>query len=114
MVFEQTVLSIVANASDIKNNNNKEDENIETAIVKVPRVLYWDHENNIVIQEDTGVKSTHLKELISSHAQPPSPRLAMEIGSSLGEFIARLHLYGFRHRSVLYPDKMANTSWSTI
>ncbi|KAF9128071.1 hypothetical protein BG015_004402 [Linnemannia schmuckeri] len=109
MVFEQTVLGIVADASDNKNNNNKEDENIETANVKVPRVLYWDHENNIVIQEDAGMKSTHLKEFISSHAQPPSPRLAKEIGSSLGEFIARLHLYGFRHRSELYPIKMANT-----
>ncbi|KAF8988035.1 hypothetical protein BGZ52_001271 [Haplosporangium bisporale] len=110
MVFEQTVLGIVADASDNKNNNNnKEDENIETANVKVPRVLYWDHENNIVIQEDAGMKSTHLKEFISSHAQPPSPRLAKEIGSSLGEFIARLHLYGFCHRSELYPNKMANT-----
>ncbi|KAF9536448.1 hypothetical protein EC957_010930 [Mortierella hygrophila] len=108
MDFEQTVLGIVADASDTK-NNNKEDENIETAIVKVPRVLYWDHENNIVIQEDAGMKLTHLKEFISSHAQPPSPRLAKEIGSSLGEFIARLHLYGFRHRSELYPNKMANT-----
>ncbi|KAK3827163.1 MAG: kinase-like domain-containing protein [Linnemannia elongata] len=109
MAFEQTVLGIVADASDIKNNNKEEDENIETAIVKVPRVLYWDYENNIVIQEDAGMKSTHLKEFISSHAQPPSPRLAKEIGSSLGEFIARLHLYGFRHRSELYPNKMANT-----
>ncbi|KAF9101760.1 hypothetical protein BGX27_011346 [Mortierella sp. AM989] len=108
MVFEQTALGIVADASDTK-NNNKEDENIETAIVKAPRVLYWDYENNIVIQEDAGIKSTHLKEFISSHAQPPSPRLAKEIGSSLGEFIARLHLYGFRHRSELYPNKMANT-----
>ncbi|KAG0016236.1 hypothetical protein BGZ81_011324 [Podila clonocystis] len=108
MVFEQTVLGIVADASDNKNNsNNKEDESIETAKVKVPRVLYWDHENNTVIQEDAGMKSTHLKEFISS--QPPSPRLAKEIGSSLGEFIAHLHLYGFRHRSELYPNKMANT-----
>ena len=107
MGFEQTVLGIVADASDNKNNNNKEDEKIETANVKAPRVLYWDQENNIVIQEDAGMKSTHLKEFISS--QPPSPRLAKEIGSSLGEFIARLHLYGFRHRSELYPNKMANT-----
>ncbi|KAG0093340.1 hypothetical protein BGZ93_004494 [Podila epicladia] len=105
MVFEQTVLGIVADASD----NNKEGESIETANVKVPRVLYWDHENNIVIQEDAGMESTHLKEFISSHAQPPSPMLAKEIGGSLGEFIARLHLYGIRHRSELYPNKMANT-----
>ncbi|KAK5820652.1 kinase-like domain-containing protein [Linnemannia elongata] len=109
MVFEQTVLGIVADASDNKNNNSKEDEHIETANVKVPRVLYWDHENNVVIQEDAGMTSTHLKGFISSLAQPPSPRLAKEIGSSLGEFIARLHLYGFRHRSELYPSKMANT-----
>ncbi|KAF9271617.1 hypothetical protein BGZ88_005847 [Linnemannia elongata] len=109
MVFEQTVLGIVADASDNKNNNSKEDEHIETANVKVPRVLYWDHENNVVIQEDAGMTSTHLKGFISSLAQPPSPRLAKEIGSSLGEFIARLHLYGFRHRSELYPNKMANT-----
>ncbi|KAF9348303.1 hypothetical protein BGX34_002560 [Mortierella sp. NVP85] len=109
MVFEQTALGIVASASDNKNNNNKEDEDIETAKVKVPRVLYWDHENNIVIQEDAGVKSTNLKEFISSHVQPPSQRLAKEIGGSLGEFIARLHLYGFRHRSELYPNEMANT-----
>ncbi|KAH7032030.1 kinase-like domain-containing protein [Linnemannia elongata] len=109
MVFEQTVLGIVADASDNKNNNSKEDEHIETANVKVPRVLYWDHENNVVIQEDAGITSTHLKGFISSLAQPPSPRLAKEIGSSLGEFIARLHLYGFRHRSELYPNKMANT-----
>ncbi|KAF9316492.1 hypothetical protein BGZ91_005543 [Linnemannia elongata] len=108
MVFEQTVLGIVADASG-KNNNSKEDEHIETANVKVPRVLYWDHENNVVIQEDAGMTSTHLKGFISSLAQPPSPRLAKEIGSSLGEFIARLHLYGFRHRSELYPNKMANT-----
>ncbi|KAK3823380.1 MAG: kinase-like domain-containing protein [Benniella sp.] len=109
MVFEQTALGIVANASDNKNNNNKEDEGIETAKVKVPRVLHWDRENNIVIQEDAGVKSTNLKEFISSHVQPPSQRLAKEIGGSLGEFIARLHLYGFRHRSELYPNEMANT-----
>lgn len=109
MVFEQTVLGIVADASDNKNNNSKEDEHIETANVKVPRVLYWDHENNVVIQEDAGMTSTHLKGFISSLDQPPSPRLAKEIGSSLGEFIARLHLYGFRHRSELYPNKMANT-----
>ncbi|KAF8936067.1 hypothetical protein BGZ47_009665 [Haplosporangium gracile] len=109
MAFERTVLDIVADASDNKNNNNKEDENIETANVKVPRVLYWDPENNIVIQEDAGMESTHLKEFISSHAQPPSSRLAKEIGNSLGEFIARLHLYGFRHRSEFYPNKMANT-----
>ncbi|KAF9995007.1 hypothetical protein BGZ80_007631 [Entomortierella chlamydospora] len=109
MAFERAILGIVADASDNKNNNNKEDEKIETSNVKVPRVLYWDHENNIVIQEDAGMKSTHLKEFISSHTQPPSPRLAKEIGSSLGEFIARLHLYGFCHRSELYPNKMANT-----
>ncbi|KAG0250835.1 hypothetical protein DFQ27_009173 [Actinomortierella ambigua] len=107
MVFEQTVLGIVADASD--NNKDDDDERIETAIVKAPRVFYWDHENNVVVQEDAGVKSTHLKEFISSHTQPPSPRLAKEIGSSLGEFIAHLHLYGLRHRSELYPTKMANT-----
>ncbi|KAF9908518.1 hypothetical protein BX616_000123 [Lobosporangium transversale] len=108
MAFERTILGIVADANNNK-NSNKEDENIETVIVKVPRVLYWDHKSNIVIQEDAGMKSTHLKEFISSLAQPPSPRLTKEIGSSLGEFIARLHLYGFRHRSELYPNKMANT-----
>ncbi|KAG0301579.1 hypothetical protein BGZ98_008211 [Dissophora globulifera] len=112
MTFEETALGIVAEASDNKNNNNsksKEDETIETTYVKVPRVLYWDPKSNIVIQEDAGIKSKNLKEFISTLAQPPSPRLAKEIGSSLGEFIARLHLYGFRHRSELYPEKMANT-----
>ncbi|GJJ69673.1 hypothetical protein EMPS_02021 [Entomortierella parvispora] len=109
MSFEQTVLGIVAEASDNKNNNNMEGEKIETTCVKVPRVLYWDHENNIVIQEDAGIKSKTLKEFISSLTQPPGPRLSKEIGSGLGEFIARLHLYGFRHRSELYPEKMANT-----
>ncbi|KAF9570079.1 Carboxy-terminal domain (CTD) phosphatase [Mortierella alpina] len=109
MTFEQTVLGIVADASDNKDNNSNKDETIETANVKVPRVLYWDHKNNIVIQEDAGVNSTHLKGFISSLAHPPSPQLAKEIGGSLGEFIARLHLYGFRHRSELYPTKMANT-----
>ncbi|KAF9280913.1 hypothetical protein BGZ68_006939 [Mortierella alpina] len=108
MTFEQTVLGIVAEASD-NQDNNKEDDIIETTYVKVPRVLYWDHENNIVIQEDAGIHSTHLKDFISSHSQAPSPKLTKEIGSSLGEFIARLHLYGFRHRSELYPGKMANT-----
>ncbi|KAG0318790.1 hypothetical protein BGZ99_005457 [Dissophora globulifera] len=113
MTFEETALGIVAEASDNKNNsnndNNEDDETIETTYVKVPRVFYWDSKSNIVIQEDAGIKSKNLKEFISTLAQPPSPRLAKEIGSSLGEFIARLHLYGFRHRTDLYPEKMANT-----
>ncbi|KAF9946652.1 Carboxy-terminal domain (CTD) phosphatase [Mortierella alpina] len=109
MTFEQTVLGIVAKASDDDNNNsnnNKEHEAIETTYVKAPRVLYWDPENNIVIQQDAGTKSTHLKEFISTHTL--NPKLVKQIGSSLGEFIARLHLYGLRHRSELYPEKMAN------
>ncbi|KAF9954499.1 hypothetical protein BGZ72_004554 [Mortierella alpina] len=109
MTFEQTVLNIVGEASDNKNNNNNKDETIETTYVKAPRVLYWNQEDNIVIQEDAGVNSTHLKGFISSLAQPLNPGLAKLIGSSLGEFIARLHLYGFRHRSELYPERMANT-----
>jgi len=80
---------------------HSEDEKIETATVLVPRVLHWDLENNILIQENAGKKSTPLKEFISSLTHPPSPRLAKDIGSSLGEFIAHLHLYGFRHRKEL-------------
>ncbi|KAF9969904.1 hypothetical protein BGZ73_007549 [Actinomortierella ambigua] len=110
MTFERTALGIVADASDNmgNSNNNKEDEHIETAIIKVPRVYHWDQENNIVVQEDAGMQSINLKEFISTLAEPPSPKLAREIGGSLGEFIARLHLYGIRHRSDLYPHKMAN------
>ncbi|KAF9428437.1 Carboxy-terminal domain (CTD) phosphatase, partial [Podila epigama] len=109
MAFEQTVLGIVANASDNVSDSSKKVEAIETANVKVPRVLYWDQENYVVVHEDAGEKSTHLKEFITLLAQPPSKKLTEDIGASLGEFLARLHLYGHHHRSELYPTKMANT-----
>ncbi|KAF9426814.1 hypothetical protein BGZ94_005972 [Podila epigama] len=109
MSFEHTVYTIVANATDHKSSStDKEDETIETTYAKVPRVLYWDQKNNVAVLEDAGKNSTHLKGFISSLTQPPSLNLSKVIANSLGEFLARLHLYGHRHRSELYPSRMTN------
>ncbi|KAF9162237.1 hypothetical protein DFQ26_003740 [Actinomortierella ambigua] len=99
MEYENRVLSIVHQAAN-------DDEKIATDRVHVPRVFYFDTLNCVTVQEDGG-SAPHLKDYISSLEQAPPKELSTAIGSSLGEFVARLHLYGHRHREQLNrPDQM--------
>ncbi|KAF9975828.1 hypothetical protein BGZ73_000369 [Actinomortierella ambigua] len=100
MEYENRVLTAVHQAESANG------EKIATSLVHVPQVFYFDAPNCVTVQEDGG-SAPHLKDFISSLQQAPSKELSAAIGSSLGEFIARLHLYGHRHRAQLnQPDQM--------
>ncbi|KAG0236972.1 hypothetical protein BGW42_002185 [Actinomortierella wolfii] len=96
MLYEDRVLSIVTRAQD----------KIVSDKVRVPKVYFFDTTHWVIVQEDAG-SALHLKDYISSLQQPPSKELCTAIGSSLGEFIARLHLYGIQHHAELdTPEQM--------
>ncbi|KAF9025913.1 hypothetical protein BGZ52_008210 [Haplosporangium bisporale] len=102
MEYEDRVLHIVHKAS------TQPGENIATHKVHVPKVYFFDPVNHVTVQEDGG-SAPHLKDYISSLKEAPSKELTTAIGSSLGEFIARLHLYGHKHRNELYTkEQMEN------
>ncbi|KAG0020937.1 hypothetical protein BGZ81_009131 [Podila clonocystis] len=102
MEYEDRILHIVHKAS------TQPEKDIVTQKVHVPKVYFFDPINHVSIQEDGG-SAPHLKDYISSLKEAPSKELMTAIGSSLGEFIARLHLYGHKHRKELYTkEQMEN------
>ncbi|KAG0014549.1 hypothetical protein BGZ82_001723 [Podila clonocystis] len=102
MEYENRILHIVHKAS------TQPEEAIVTQKVRVPKVYFFDPINHVTIQEDGG-SAPHLKDYISSLKEAPSKELTTAIGSSLGEFIARLHLYGHKHHKELYTkEQMEN------
>ncbi|KAJ7611973.1 kinase-like domain-containing protein [Mycena polygramma] len=66
----------------------------------VPTMYHFDEEAYVLIMEDCGADAPTLKALMCS-AAPPSPAVAQEIGSALGEFLGKLHAWGTVDPSML-------------
>ena len=63
------------------------------SLAQVPIIYLHDEANHAVIMEDAGPAAMNLKELLK-RPNPPSPTAGATIGRVLGEFIARLHVWG--------------------
>jgi Ser/Thr protein kinase RdoA (MazF antagonist) len=63
------------------------------SLAGVPIIYLHDETNHAIIMEDAGRDAVNLKELLK-RPNPPSPATGAIIGRALGEFIARLHVWG--------------------
>lgn len=63
------------------------------SLARVPKIYLHDEANNIIIMEDAGVNAVNLKELLRRSC-PPSMETGAAIGWALGEFIAKVHVWG--------------------
>lgn len=64
----------------------------EESFVTVPRLLYHDDKQHVLIMEDAGIDSKNLKDLLRE--QPLSSGEASKIGEALGKFLATVHTQG--------------------
>ncbi|KAH8552131.1 kinase-like domain-containing protein [Umbelopsis sp. PMI_123] len=76
------------------------DPTISLPNCSVPTVYSYDEVNKVAFIEDFG-NSADMKTYISTLDHPPSSGFAREIGTSLGQFIARLHSAGHARRDEL-------------
>ena len=63
------------------------------SLVRVPIIYLHDEVNHVIIMEDAGRDAVNLKELLR-RPEPPSIATGAAIGRALGEFIAKLHVWG--------------------
>jgi Ser/Thr protein kinase RdoA (MazF antagonist) len=63
------------------------------SLAQVPIIYLYDEANHDIIMEDAGRDVVNLKELLKQPT-PPSTVTGAAIGRALGEFIARLHVWG--------------------
>ena len=63
------------------------------SLARVPIIYFHDEASHVIIMEDAGQDSVNLKELLR-RPNPPSAATGAAIGRALGEFIARLHVWG--------------------
>jgi len=63
------------------------------SLARVPITYLHDEVNNVIIMEEAGRDAVNLKELLR-RPNPPSAVTGATIGRALGEFIARLHVWG--------------------
>ena len=63
------------------------------SLARVPTIYLHDEVNHVIIMEDAGRATVNLKELLRRQ-NPPSVEMGATIGRMLGEFIARLHVWG--------------------
>ena len=63
------------------------------SLARVPIIYFHDEASHVIIMEDAGQDSVNLKELLR-RPNPPSAATGAVIGRALGEFIARLHVWG--------------------
>jgi len=63
------------------------------SLARVPTIYLHDEVNHVIIMEDAGKDTVNLKELLK-RPNPPSLVTGAAVGRALGEFIARLHLWG--------------------
>jgi len=63
------------------------------SLARVPEIYLHDETNHVIIMEDAGRDAVNLKELLR-RPNPPSVVAGATIGRTLGEFIARLHVWG--------------------
>ncbi|TFK41990.1 kinase-like domain-containing protein [Crucibulum laeve] len=68
------------------------------AIVTVPTVHLHDKEANVMIMDDCGEDTIHLKEFMQ--VADPSVELSSKIGTLIGEFAGRLHAWGKNNTEV--------------
>ena len=61
--------------------------------VKLPKLLYSDLEEHVIVMEDAG-NLLSLKSFLSLPPSPTQTSLASEIGTGLGQFLAHLHTIG--------------------
>ncbi|KAJ7214036.1 kinase-like domain-containing protein [Mycena pura] len=73
-------------------------------LATVPELHHFDENAHILIMDDCGEDALNLKQLMLTAA--PSPAVAREIGSALGQFLGRLHSWGTANQALLdYFDK---------
>lgn len=70
------------------------------ALVHVPRVLFHDPDNHVIIMSDCGQGAVHLKQLLLDGSVSMSPHVGTTIGNALGQFLARIH-------SITDPEQLA-------
>lgn len=63
------------------------------SLARVPVIYFHDEINHAIIMEDAGRHAVNLKELLR-RPNPPTAMAGAIIGRALGEFIARLHVWG--------------------
>ncbi|KAG8813130.1 hypothetical protein FRC17_001662 [Serendipita sp. 399] len=71
------------------------DDNTTRPTVSLPELLLYDSTNHVGCYVDLGPLST-LKDYLKNHPGPESIALATDAGHSLGEFLAGLHLWGWK------------------
>lgn len=63
------------------------------SLARVPIIYLHDEINHLIIMEDAGRNAVNLKALLR-RPDPPSTATGAAIGRALGEFIAKLHVWG--------------------
>ncbi|KAG8825073.1 hypothetical protein FRC17_008867 [Serendipita sp. 399] len=71
------------------------DDNPTRPTVSLPELLLYDSTNHVGCYVDLGPLST-LKDYLKNHPGPESIALATDAGHSLGEFLAGLHIWGWK------------------
>ncbi|VDB84176.1 unnamed protein product [Peniophora sp. CBMAI 1063] len=65
-----------------------------SSLVSVPKVHHFDDNAHIIIMDDAGENTQTLKQLLLDSPGTLTPKLATQIGTELGRFIAGLHSWG--------------------